>query len=534
MMHGLMMDIPLNLPSILEYAGRFHAATEVVSRGIDGRVRRYGYGEALGRVRRLASSLQALGVGPGDRVSTLCWNTRQHFELFYGVPARQAVLHTVNPRLSDTHLRYILDHAEPKLIVCDAGCAAIVERLWPTLARRPEVVQVRDEGEPSLALPTPVHDYESLLAANAPAEFDDIDERAAAVLCYTSGTTGLPKGVLYSHRALMLIAIASLAKDFFGGYANGDRDTLMPIAGMFHATGWSFPYTAPLAGDRLVLPGRQHEPEALYELLHGEGVTIAAAVPTVLQSLEDWLRQQGRELPALRSILTSGSAPSANLVRRWEARGATRIVQTWGMTEALCSSRGTLRPGTRLADEPPESRPSGRVSWGTRLRLVDEAGRPLPFDGQATGHLQARGPWVASGYYRDPAPALTDDGWLDTGDMASIDGDGRIVIRDRAKDIIKSGGEWISSTELEAHALTFPGVRLAAAIAIPHERWQERPLLIVQPAEGATVDTDALQAHLRERVAKWWLPDRIECIVAMPISATGKILKSELRKRFPA
>jgi fatty-acyl-CoA synthase len=534
MLHGLMMDIPLNLPSILEYAGRFHAATEVISRGIDGRVRRYGYGDALDRVRRLAAGLQALGVRPGDRVSTLCWNTRQHFELFYGVPALQAVLHTVNPRLADTHLRYILDHAEPALIVCDAGCAEIVERLWPTIVRRPPVVYVRDEGERALALPAQVHDYESLITASARATFDEFDESTAAVLCYTSGTTGMPKGVLYSHRALMLIAVASLAKDFFGGYRNGDMDTLMPIAGMFHATGWSFPYTAPLAGSRLVLPGRQHEPAALYELLHGEHVTVAAAVPTVLQSLRDWMERYGRELPRLRSILTSGSAPSANLVRRWEGSGTTQIVQTWGMTEALCSSRGTLLPGTRHEDTPPETRPSGRMAWGTRLRLVDDDGRTLPFDGRATGHLQARGPWVASGYYRETSAALTPDGWLDTGDMASIDEQGQIVIRDRAKDIIKSGGEWISSSELEAHALTFPGVQQAAVIAIPHERWQERPLLVVQLEDGGKIDVDALQAHLRERVAKWWLPDRIERVDAMPISATGKILKSELRKRFPA
>ena len=537
MIDGLMMDAPLLLSSIIEYAARYHGRTEVVSRTASGETVRYGYAEAHMRIRRMAAALKGLGMEESDRVATLCWNTRQHFELFYAVPCAGGILHTVNPRLSIDHIAYIVAHGGARILVFDAACAGIVADLLPRLGGDMTLVLADDGGSEVPDLGRPVLGYESLVAATDPLPaFPEFDEKAGAVLCYTSGTTGNPKGVLYSHRSLVLIAIASIAKDFFGGYRNGDLDCYMPIAGMFHATGWSFPHTAPICGARLVLPGRQHDPESLCRLMAEEEVTIAGAVPTVLLGLRDWLDGHGEELPALRSFLSSGSLVPRQLIERWERKDVD-VVQTWGMTESLCSSKGSLMPGFGRLDPARQAaarRKTARVSWGTRLRIVSDEDEVLPHDGLAVGHLQARGPWTASGYFNEEASPTTADGWLRTGDMATIDPDGYIEIKDRSKDIIKSGGEWISTTELEAAALSHPGVSHAAVIGIPHPRWQERPLLVVQPDPGAKpLDADALIAHVASQVVKWWVPDRVEVVDRMPLSATGKILKSELRKAFP-
>jgi fatty-acyl-CoA synthase len=538
MIESLMMDTPLLLSSVIEYAATYHGDTEVVSRGVTGHIHRYGYKDAYGRMRRIGHALLAAGLRPSDRVATLCWNTHHHFELFYAVPCVGGVLHTVNPRLSEEHIVYIINHGGAKTLFFDGGCAEIVDRIRHKLDTIENLVHINDADAASESL-TSCLDYETLVADNEPlAEFPSFDEKSPAVLCYTSGTTGNPKGVLYSHRSLVLIALASIAKDFFGNYRNGDLDAYMPIAGMFHATGWSFPHTAPLSGSKLVLPGRQHDPAALCQLMRDEKVTIAGAVPTVLLLLSDWLDQNGQTLPSLQSLLTSGSAVPLPLIERWEERHGVNIVQTWGMTESLCSSRGTLKPGLGQLTKTEQlayKKKSGRVSWGTRLRIVDEDGRELPHDGASIGHLQARGPWTANGYYNEPSSPLSADGWLVTGDMATVDPQGYVEIRDRAKDIIKSGGEWISTTELEQIALSYPGVQHAAAISIPHPKWQERPLLVIQQqVNGDPVEEESLMRFIGGKVAKWWLPERIEVVEQMPISATGKILKTELRKQFPA
>jgi fatty-acyl-CoA synthase len=533
-----MMDVPLMLSSILDHAADWHGETDIVGRRIDGTVQRGTWAGLRDRAGALGQALVRMGMAPGDRVATLCWNTLDHLELFHAVPCLGGILHTVNPRLSDDHLCYILNHGGARVLVHDAACAGLVARLLPRLEHLRHVVLADDGGAAAVPPEVRADTTTSALIAGAerPAAFPEFDERSGAILCYTSGTTGNPKGVLYTHRSLVLIAIASISKDFFGGYQNGAQDTFMPIAGMFHATGWSFPHTAPISGGRLVLPGRAHDGAALCELIEREGVTIAGAVPTVLMTLRDHLRDTGQRLTTLRSILTSGTPVPAPLIRYWEEEQGVTIVQTWGMTESLCSSRGTLRPGTdRL---PPAERlaarsVSGRASWGTRIRIADDDDQVLPSDGTTVGHLQVRGPWSANGYFNDPVSPLTADGWLRTGDMATIDRHGNIRIRDRSKDVIKSGGEWISSTEIEAHAIALPGIRNAAVIAIPHLRWQERPLLIVEPEPGSPPDPAAIMAHLSDRVAKWWLPDRIETIARMPVSATGKILKSELRRMFP-
>ncbi|NVN87791.1 MAG: long-chain fatty acid--CoA ligase [Rhodopseudomonas sp.] len=538
MIESLMMDEPLLLSSIIDYAASYHGDTEVVSRSVAGEVHRYGYREAYDRMRKLGRALQGVGLTQSDRVASLCWNTHQHFELFYAVPCVGGVLHTVNPRLSEDHVVYIVNHGGAKILLFDSGCADLVGRIRSRLSHVETVVYIND-GPAPLETQGACLDYEALIAASgALAEFPTFDEKAAAILCYTSGTTGNPKGVLYSHRSLVLIALASIAKDFFGGYRNGALDVYMPIAGMFHATGWSFPHTAPLCGAKLVLPGRQHDPAVICMLMQDEHVTIAGAVPTVLLTLCDWLDRNSQSIPSLQSLLTSGSAVPQSLIERWEQRHGVSIVQTWGMTESLCSSKGSLKPGLeRLskAEQLAYKGKSGRASWGTRLRLVEEDGRPVPHDGVSVGAMQARGPWTASGYYNETSSPLSRDGWLVTGDMATIDPEGYIEIKDRAKDIIKSGGEWISSAELEELALTYPGARYAAVIGIPHPKWQERPLLVVQQQDDEMpIDPASLLNFIGAKVAKWWIPERVEVIAEMPLSATGKILKTELRKLFPA
>lgn len=538
MINGLMIDAPLLLSSIIEYAAAHHGETEVVSRTISGKTLRYGYCEAHERALRIAAALQELGMRESDRVATLCWNTRQHFELFYAVPGAGGILHTVNPRLSLDHIAYIINHGGAKMLAFDTGCAEIVAGILPKLTQVTTLILV-DDGEKLPDMGRPYLRYETLVENTSPlVGFPEFDEMAGAVLCYTSGTTGNPKGVLYSHRSLVLIALASIAKDFFGNYRNGALDVYMPIAGMFHATGWSFPHTAPMSGGKLVLPGRQHDPGTLCQLMDQEGVTIAGAVPTVLLGLCDWLDERGAKLSHLQSFLTSGSAVPQNLVERWEGDHGVNIVQTWGMTESLCSSKGTQKPGFDSLDKAQKralKKKTARASWGARLRIVSDAGAILAHDGKSIGHLQARGPWTASGYFNEDASPLTADGWLKTGDMATIDAQGYLEIKDRSKDIIKSGGEWISSTELEAVALMYPGVRHAAIIGIPHPKWQERPLLIVQlEVDMQTLEQEALLSHIGSHVVKWWMPERVEIVEQMPMSATGKILKSELRKEFPA
>jgi fatty-acyl-CoA synthase len=502
-----------------------------------GETLRYGYADAHDRILRMGAALNKLGMTESDRVATLCWNTRQHFELFYAVPCAGGILHTVNPRLSADHIVYIVNHGGAEILVFDTGCAEVVAEALPRLTNVKTLIVVDDGSEPP-KLERPCLRYETLVAETDPLPgIPEFDEKAGAVLCYTSGTTGNPKGVLYSHRSLVLIAIASIAKDFFGGYRNGALDAYMPIAGMFHATGWSFPHTAPISGGKLVLPGRQHDPESLCRLMAQEDVTIAGAVPTVLLGLIDWLDEHGEELPGLRSFLSSGSRVPQSLIERWESKGVD-IVQTWGMTESLCSSKGTLRPGFETLDREQQlasKTKTARASWGTRLRIVDDYGEALPQDGKAVGHLEARGPWTASGYFNEEADPLSADGWLKTGDMATIDPDGYLEIKDRSKDIIKSGGEWISTTDLESAALSFPGIKYAAVIGIPHPKWQERPLLIVQSEKTANgIEATMLLEHVASQVVKWWIPDRVETVTQMPISATGKILKSELRKAYPA
>jgi len=532
-MQGLMMDVPLLVSSVLEHAARIHGTTEIVARTAEGGIHRTTYAEVHTRAKRLAKALARLGVKPGDRVASLAWNTHHHFELFYGVSGSGVVLHTINPRLFEEQLVYIVNHAEDSWICVDAATLAIAERLAPQTPGVKGWIYMSVEPEPpksSLELLS----YEKLLAAeDADYEWPQFDEKQASVICYTSGTTGPPKGVVNTHRSTILSALVMSTADMIGGYRSGAREVVMPIAPMFHGNGWQMVYTAPLSGQGLVLPGRNFEPDKLYEIMAAEKVTMAACVPTVWLMLVDHLDRSGLTLPSLRAALVAGTKPPRSLIDALEQRHGIEVAQAWGMTEALGVTKCALPPG--LADAPYEQRVEqklrqGRVAFSTKLRIVDDAGKPLPHDGVAFGHLQARGPLIVGAYLKQEAPI--DDGWLQTGDVAKLFPDGTVEIVDRSKDVIKSGGEWISSAAVENAAMGHPAVAQAAVIGIHHPTWQERPLLVVVRKADKTVTPAELIAFLRPQMASWWVPEDVAFVDALPMTATGKIHKVTLRERF--
>ena len=532
-MRGLIMEMPLLISGIIEHAAATHGATEIVSRTIDGGLHRYTYADARARAKRLAKALLALGVQSGDRVGSLAWNTHHHFELFYGVSGIGAVLHTINPRLFEEQIAFIVNHAEDRWICFDDATLPVAQRIAPHLTTVEGWVYLGNGAEVPAGSPQPVLDYESLLAAqDTDYDWPQFDEFQASTICYTSGTTGVPKGVVNSHRSTLLSALIMSTADMIGGYRSGAREVVMPIAPLFHGNGWQMVYTAPMNGHKLVLPGRNFEPDRLYELMAAEQVTLAAAVPTVWLTLLDYMDGKGLRFGSLRAALVAGSKPPRALVEALEGRHGVEVAQCWGMTEALGAAKATLPPG--LADAPAAEKVehklrSGRIAFGTELRIVDDEGKVLARDGEAFGHLQARGHIIAAGYLKqDKLPG----GWLPTGDMARIHADGSLDIVDRSKDVIKSGGEWISSVAIEGSALDHPGISQAAVIAIPHPRWQERPLLVAVRRAGSEVTREAVLEHLRARMASWWLPDDVVFVDALPMTATGKINKVTLRAEF--
>ncbi len=535
-MHGLMMDRPLLISSILDFAERFHGATEVVSRNIDGSIHRTTWAGIAARARRAASALTALGVGPGDRVATIAWNNHRHLELYFAVSSMGAILHTINPRLSPEQLRYVVHHAEDKVLVFDstfaklaalAGSFGVVEHL----VAMSEHATVR--GEPGLA---GALDYDALLDAAAP-EFawPTFDERTASSLCYTSGTSGDPKGVLYSHRSTVLHCYAVAQADTLSLSA---RDVTLPVVPMFHVNAWGVPYAKASVGGKLVLPGPGLDGKSLFELIENERVTSLLGVPTVWMNLLNHLDSIGKRLTTVQKITIGGSACPPSMIQALEKKHGARVIHAWGMTETspvgtvnqLLPKHAALDDAAQLAIKAKQGRPV----FGIDLRVVDDAGDVLPHDGKSSGHLQVRGPWVASAYFRREGEAGTGfhDGWFDTGDIATLDEDAYMQITDRAKDVIKSGGEWISTIDLENAAMSCPGVAQAAAIGVAHPKWQERPLLLVVPTPGTPLEPAAVLRHLETKLVKWWLPDAIELIEALPLGPTGKVLKRELRKRF--
>jgi fatty-acyl-CoA synthase len=534
-MLALMMDRALTLPSILEYAAQYHPDQEVVDRTVEGPIHRYGYAEALARTKRMANALVAMGVRPGDRVATLAWSTHRHFELYFAVTGIGAVLHTINPRLHPDQIVWVANHAEDAFLFFDITFADQVAELAPRMPTVKGLVCMTDRAHLPADAPKPALVYEELIAANPP-QFDwpELDERQASGLCYTSGTTGNPKGVLYGHRSTVLHAMALVAPDAFNFSA---RDVVMPCAQMYHANAWCTPYAAPLVGAKLVLPGRLLDGPSVAELIEAEGVTFVLGVPTIWVGVADHLEQAGKALTSLATIAIGGSAPTTALIQRIEQRLGGQVRQIWGMTET--SPLGVINtPLPRHAGESAEAAgqrklKQGRGLWGVDLRIVGEDGRELPRDGKSPGALQVRGPWVSSAYFKhDGAAAFTADGWFDTGDIATLDAEGYLRLTDRAKDVIKSGGEWISTLDLEDAVCSHPAVAMAAAVGMPHPKWDERPLLLVMLRSGQTADPEALKAHVAERVAKWWVPDEIRIVDALPLGPTGKVLKRELRDQL--
>jgi fatty-acyl-CoA synthase len=528
-MNGLMMDdFQLSLTALAERAERLTPEAPVVSRLSDGSIRRTTSGECAARARRVARGLADLGIRSGDRVATLLWNQTEHLELYFAVPLIGAVIHTLNPRLHPDELNYITADAEDRVLVVDESLLELVDSLtWEF----EHVIVVSLAGDaPAGTMP-----YESLLASSEPTDWPVIDERSAAAMCYTSGTTGRPKGVIYSHRALVLHSLVFALPD---ALAISSRDVILPVVPMFHVNAWGLPYTAALTGAALVLPGPRLDPVSILDLLADERVTYTAGVPTVfmavLQSLdadpERW------DLSALRCINLGGAATTTSLLAGFERHGLT-LVQGWGMTET--SPLGAVsRLPARLQDADQSEQFEYRARQGTPIPLIEirargEDGALIPWDDQALGELEIRGPWVAAAYHGGTgSDSFTDDGWFRTGDVVRIDVHGCMRICDRSKDLVKSGGEWISSVDLENHLMAHAAVAEAAVIAIPDEKWGERPLAAVVLRDGMQVTPEELRDHLGSEFARWQLPDRIEFVEAIPRSATGKFKKTDLRDRF--
>jgi fatty-acyl-CoA synthase len=535
LMLGLMMSSPLTVTSILKHAVRFHPNSEIVSRTLDNTIHRYTYREFSDRVHRLAAALERAGVRPGDRIATLAWNGYRHLEVYYAVSCMGAICHTINPRLFEDQVAYIIDHAEDTFLFFDLTFAGLVEKVLPRLAKAPKLVALCHEDQlPTDRLPG-LRAYEPMLAAEAPEyAWPELDENTASALCYTSGTTGNPKGVLYSHRSTVIHALAVSGGDWLCLRA---RDSVLPVVPMFHACAWGIPYAGLMNGCKLVLPGHAMDGASLHELIQAEQASLIAGVPTVWFELLRHLKETNGRLDSVERMMVGGSACPPSMLRTFEEEYDVRVMHGWGMTEL--SPVGTL--GSLKRDEvrlPAAQRyalqtKQGRPLYGVDMRIVGDDGQPLPHDGIARGMLQVRGPWSVASYYRGASPeSFTEDGWFDTGDMASIDEEGYLSITDRSKDVIKSGGEWISSIELENVAVGHPAVAEAACIAVGHRRWGERPLLVVAPRPGRTIDKQDLLAFFDGKVARWWIPDDVVVVDELPHTATGKLSKLTLRQRF--
>jgi 3-(methylthio)propionyl---CoA ligase len=534
-MLGLTQNRPLLISTLIAHAGKNHADTPIVSKLPDGRIVMTDYRQVEARSKCVAKALRRMGIRMGDRIGTLAWNTHRHMELYYGVSGIGAICHTINPRLFFDQILFICRHAEDRVLFFDLTFLEIVEKLallcpsvetWVALSDRTELpAETKVRGLIS---------YEELIAAEASdLDWPSFDESVASSLCYTSGTTGNPKGVLYSHRSQVLHSYAAVMPDCFNLSA---RDVVLPASSMYHANAWGVVYAATLVGAKLVLPGSKLDGESLVALIEKEKVTVSFGVPTIWLAVVQHLEASKEKIGSLRRLVIGGAACPLSLISTFGDRHNVDINQIWGMTEtsplgvvntfkAKHEALGTVERSNILGKQ-------GRIVYGVELEIVDGDGRPLPHDGEAFGDLLIRGWWVASGYFGQDRSALNEDGWFSTGDVANLDGDGYMRITDRSKDVIKSGGEWISSIDLENAAIGHPDVKEAAVVGLPHPKWDERPLLIIVPKGVAEPSRQSINEFLQDKVAKWWLPDDIVFVNEIPHTATGKIQKTTLRELY--
>ena len=530
-----MQDRPLLISHLIEYAALNHSEVEIVSRTVEGPVHRYTYKDCATRSRQLAKSLEKLGIEQSDRIATLAWNGYRHVEIYYAVSGMGAVCHTINPRLFPEQIVYIVNHAEDKYIFTDLTFVPLIESIIDQIPQvKGFVIMTGEANMPQTTLPNVIC-YENLLAtSDDDYKWPVFDERTASSLCYTSGTTGNPKGVLFSNRSTVLHSYAVCAPDALG---LSSLETILPVVPMFHVNAWGIPYAAAMCGAKMVLPGARMDGEALFELMESEQVTLSAGVPTIWMMLLGYMKENNKKLTSMKRTIIGGAAAPKAMIETFEKDYNVNVVHAWGMTEMspIGTACNLKKKHTGLSwDEKIDlSLKQGRAIYGVDMKIVDGTGKKLPWDGKAFGNLLVSGPWITSGYFKgEGGDAVDDDDWFDTGDVATIDADGYMQITDRSKDVIKSGGEWISSIDVENEAVGCPGVAEAAVIAVPHPKWDERPLLLVVKQKGAEVKREDVIEHLKRSIAKWQLPDDIVFVDELPHTATGKILKLELRAKY--
>jgi len=535
LLKALIQDRQLLISSLIKYSAEYHGENDIVTRNNDGTIHRTNYGEVYKRTQKLAHALESIGAEPGDRIGTISWNSFRHLEVYYATSGIGCICHTVNPRLFVEQLTYIINHAEDKFLFVDTSFVTLVEDLKSDLTSVKGVIVMCDQNEMPETSFSNVYCYETLIEDQQDYyDWPQFDENTASSLCYTSGTTGNPKGVLYGHRSTVLHSWCASSAD---GLGIRNDDSLLVIVPMFHANAWGTPYAAPMWGSKMVFPGRHLDGESLVELIQKEQVTLSAAVPTVWLGILQYLKKTGKTLGCLERVVIGGTAAPPVMVRTLQEEYGVRVCHAWGMTEM--SPLGTTGVLKRTAAALPKEEQyklqekQGRGIYGVEMKIVDDSGAELPRDGIAFGNLLVRGPWIAKEYFKGEGGVILDsDGWFDTGDVATLDGEGYMQITDRAKDVIKSGGEWIGSIELENVAMEHDAVAECAVIGVSHPKWDERPLLVVVKEDGAEVTTGELIDFYSGKIAKWWTPDDVVFVDELPHTPTGKVLKTKLRELY--
>jgi fatty-acyl-CoA synthase len=534
-MLGLIQDRPLLISSLIEYSGLNHGDVEIVSRSVEGPIHRTNYRNVNLRAKKLAQALGRLGVELGDRIGTIAWNGYRHMEIYFGVSGMGAVCHTINPRLFPEQIAYIVNHAEDKFIFVDLTFIPLIEALKDHLANVEGFIVMTDEAHMPESSLDNLLCYETLIdAEDGKYDWPQFDEKTASSLCYTSGTTGNPKGVLYANRSTVLHSYCVCAND---GLGVSNRDSILAVVPMFHANAWGLPYAAAMCGAKMVMPGAAMDGASLYELMEAEGVTLSAGVPTIWMMLLGHVKENNLKFSTMNRTVIGGSAAPRSMIENFVEGYGVEVIHAWGMTETspLGTTGNLLKKHENFFEkEKTDIRvKQGRIVFGVELKITDDDNNELPRDGVAFGDLKVRGPWITNGYFKgEGGDVLDEDGWFTTGDVGTLDVDGYMQITDRSKDVIKSGGEWISSIDVENEALGCPGIVEAAVIAIPHPKWDERPLVIAVKEKGHAVGRDDVIKHLESTLAKWQLPDDVVFVDELPHTATGKLLKTKLREDF--